>query len=366
VVKSITNCTIPINKIGLVIGVAFAATSCFFGEKSHTVNDYFDALGTANIDVTGVYEMDNASINSMQSVGYYINGSMCQVHEFDLNDPDSVAGKEDFFFWIEDMSDAMPHMKNALPIENNNLVVLCGKGKKETDEDILRSLEVFRGLGSSTSNNDKYLSKSSEDDAQISASKVHNEGWKLFQKGDIKGSVQKYDIAIDMGETTQDPNLYHYYNNRAWSKFNSGDLRAALTDVRKSLELNPQYENAIDTRNKVLEGICTASFNNLEDNVQAISSAQLSMDENAALKKNDLVAQQKKIVDDFYLALGIFDNMIWDNVVVVQANAFGGKYVEGSSRFANNAKNQALESCTKFLDDTQRRQLDFFLPSYTS
>ena len=45
--------------------------------------------------------------------------------------------------------------------------------------------------------------------------------------------------------------LYHYYNNRAWSKYNIGKLNQGLVDADRSIELNQEYMESFDTRGRI-------------------------------------------------------------------------------------------------------------------
>ena len=116
---------------------------------------------------------------------------------------------------------------------------------------LINTTEIFQNQGSSSP-----VIIRDKAGKEIVASRVHNDGWKLFKAGDLEGSIEKYEIAIEVGEREEDPYLYHYYNNRAWSKFKMGNFKGALADVNESLALNPEYPNAIDTKEKTIEGIC--------------------------------------------------------------------------------------------------------------
>ena len=65
----------------------------------------------------------------------------------------------------------------------------------------------------------------------------------LSLKQDYGRAIQDYDAAIDLN-----PNFAVALNNRAWAYFKWGRATDGLTDVERSLRLNPMSEHTWDTR----------------------------------------------------------------------------------------------------------------------
>ena len=76
-----------------------------------------------------------------------------------------------------------------------------------------------------------------------------------------QSAIKDFDKAIELEKDTTI--LYHYYNNRAWSKYNIGKLKEGLVDAEKSIELNQDYKNSFHTRGHIkhdlgdLKGACS-------------------------------------------------------------------------------------------------------------
>ena len=75
----------------------------------------------------------------------------------------------------------------------------------------------------------------------------------FHNRGAAKQAIDLHDDAIKDFDRAiyleQDKSiLYHYYNNRAWSKYKIGKYVEGLKDVDISINLNPEYSSAYDTR----------------------------------------------------------------------------------------------------------------------
>jgi tetratricopeptide (TPR) repeat protein len=75
-----------------------------------------------------------------------------------------------------------------------------------------------------------------------------NLGAAWHYKGAYEKAIACYDIDI-----AQRPDLYITYFNRALSKAESGQLEMALVDIEKTLQLKPDFEPALSTRNALQE-----------------------------------------------------------------------------------------------------------------
>ena len=174
-----------------------------------------------------------------------------EVYELLLASLTESRKEFDFYLWTPDDPQfttadqtQQKRLDNIVYAELRAVLKICG---------VLVLLMLGIGLCSRLMNNPKSDDNYSQPEA--SARDIHNDGWKLFERGDIEGSIKKYDIAIRTGTFDEDPYLYHYYNNRAWAKFKLNDLTGALSDANKSLELNSNYDNAKDTKKSILAKI---------------------------------------------------------------------------------------------------------------
>ena len=102
--------------------------------------------------------------------------------------------------------------------------------------------------------------KTSIDINPNNANHYHNLGSSYQNLNQHEEAIIAFDTAILM---ENDPNiLYHYLNNRAWSKYEIGNLKEGLIDINKSIQLNNQYPNSYDTRGHIkfqlkdFEGAC--------------------------------------------------------------------------------------------------------------
>lgn len=96
------------------------------------------------------------------------------------------------------------------------------------------------------------------DNLQQEAATFFNSGNEKYKNGDVKGAISDYDKAIEMN-----PDYYKAYNNRAIIE--TTELKndtAALKDFDKAIEINPEYADAYLGRGTVkfnfknLEGAC--------------------------------------------------------------------------------------------------------------
>ena len=83
----------------------------------------------------------------------------------------------------------------------------------------------------------------------MSAISFHNRG-AAKQAIDLHDdAIKDFDRAIYL---EQDKSLlYHYYNNRAWSKYEIGKYKEGLKDVDISINLNSKYSNSFFTRSLI-------------------------------------------------------------------------------------------------------------------
>ena len=114
-----------------------------------------------------------------------------------------------------------------------------------------------------------------------------------------------------------------------------------------------------DNKTTSNKNTCISYFNKLEKTVQGISNAQLSMDDGAKERKNNLVKEKYLTLNEFYQSIGLGELS-----AEVRINDWGGNYIEILSSNANDQKKEAIKTCKPYLDDTQNNQLDFFLPDY--
>ncbi len=81
----------------------------------------------------------------------------------------------------------------------------------------------------------------------------HNRGASKQELNQHESAIKDFDKAIELEE--DDSILYHYYNNRAWSKYYIGKLKECLIDDGKSIELNQEYMNSFHTRGLIKHGL---------------------------------------------------------------------------------------------------------------
>ena len=67
-----------------------------------------------------------------------------------------------------------------------------------------------------------------------------NRGAAYIYKKDYASALEDLNTAIDIG--TRD--MFAAYYNRAIARENTGDVQGAYLDFKKSLELNPEFEQA--------------------------------------------------------------------------------------------------------------------------
>jgi tetratricopeptide (TPR) repeat protein len=74
--------------------------------------------------------------------------------------------------------------------------------------------------------------------------------------GQFDRAIADYSKAIKKVPHAIAPHLRaEYYNSRAWAYFKAGKPAQGLPDVRKALELQPNYARALDTRGSIFEAL---------------------------------------------------------------------------------------------------------------
>ena len=81
-----------------------------------------------------------------------------------------------------------------------------------------------------------------------SASDLLNSGVDKAQSGNLRGAIADWTKAIEI-----DPRYALAYYNRGVSKYNLKDYRGAISDYTKAIEYNPNYAYAYANRGIVLE-----------------------------------------------------------------------------------------------------------------
>ena len=87
----------------------------------------------------------------------------------------------------------------------------------------------------------------------MSSRAYHNRGAAKQELNLHKSAINDFNKAIELEKNNEI--LYHYYNNRAWSKYNVGDLKMGLIDADKSIELNQDYMHSFDTRGRIRQDL---------------------------------------------------------------------------------------------------------------
>merc|ERR1711992_527111 len=96
---------------------------------------------------------------------------------------------------------------------------------------------------------DKYWEKEKQ------AVQLRNEGNKLFQRGDVEGSLLKYSEAFEMGKED-----HLITSNRSHAFFKAGKVEEALEDAERTISLKPDWGKGYFRK-----GMALASLGNMEE-----------------------------------------------------------------------------------------------------
>ena len=75
---------------------------------------------------------------------------------------------------------------------------------------------------------------------------LDSRGIAKVNSGDIKGAIQDYNKAIEIN-----PEFSQTYNHRGIAKSKSGNIKGAIQDFNKAIEINPEYSPAYNNRGNI-------------------------------------------------------------------------------------------------------------------
>ena len=90
---------------------------------------------------------------------------------------------------------------------------------------------------------------------ELAAVELRNEGNKLFQRGEVEASIQRYSEAYKMAE-----NDHLLTSNRSHAYFKKGDYVAALEDAQRTIELRPDWGKGYFRKGMALKAMGKCSF----------------------------------------------------------------------------------------------------------
>ena len=67
---------------------------------------------------------------------------------------------------------------------------------------------------------------------------------------EIKGAIEDFNKAIEIN-----PQYAEAFNNRGIVKYNLGDKQGAIKDYNKAIEINPQYADAFNNRGQCKDNL---------------------------------------------------------------------------------------------------------------
>ena len=226
---------------------------------------------------------------------------------------------------------------------------------------ILDHLREIHNIHTDTIYNDLIGFIANEKNYEI-ASVLFYQGFALYNKGEYKEAIEKYDEAIELN-----PNYAGFYNNRGLAKSELGQHQEAISDLNKAIELNPifseaysnrglakdnlgQHQEAIVDYDKaiVLEPNYASAYNNrglAKDNLGKYQAAIVDYNKSIELDPNNAIAYNNRGVAKNFL--GQEQEAIVDYDKAIELNpVFAGAY-----------KNRGLVN--KALGRTQESDEDF-------
>lgn len=124
------------------------------------------------------------------------------------------------------------------------------------DEEKLKEIEL-------TLTDEDKLSK------KENAEKLKEEGNENFKKGLYMESIQSYTNALRLCPLVYEESRSIFYSNRSASKIKLEYKESALDDLKKAIELNPNYVKALHRRAKLYD-----SLNKLDESLEDYKSLQ--------------------------------------------------------------------------------------------